>query len=525
MERKETILMEAMDFFDPPNKGTQELIDPIIYDRGPTEENKVQLLGFLNGGKWEVSEEPPLENENIQLYVQEELKNHMCSSKVTLPQLNQQQCVTKNSYKITAYKTKEKLLTAVSLIVIQENLYGYNGFYYEQSNHADIARLVVAHCREEVETNGTPKLVNDAIELLLMEPKIHIMPQKIPRNLLSFQNGVLNFQTKALLMHSQDYLTLYGIKGNYLANVSVCCPVFDEFLSTITGGDELLMRRIYEFIGYVLSPDTNAKVFFVLQGVPNSGKSVLTTFLSGLFTENAVMTLDAHVFSDKYSISELVGKALCISPDLPAAPLDEKAVSKIKQITGNDVVSSNRKYESYVSFRCNAKIILVTNHPLITKGNDSAFEERIVTIPFQYSIPREAQNNMLIPQLLGERDAIITNAIRAYYQLVINRYRFSGNYPINAVVADDYESATDVSVSIYEFVRRTFTQNVGDIVFMEDAYQKYCSMNPRISLNEFSQYFKRFAEKIYSGKKDRKRKEGEENAKSCICGIKWKEEL
>lgn len=127
------------------------------------------------------------------------------------------------------------------------------------------------------------------------------------------------------------------------------------------------MMRIYEFIGYVLSPDTNAKVFFVLQGVPNSGKSVLTTFLSGLFTENAVMTLDAHVFSDKYSISELVGKALCISPDLPAAPLDEKAVSKIKQITGNDIVSSNRKYESYVNFRCNAKIILVTNHPLITK--------------------------------------------------------------------------------------------------------------------------------------------------------------
>lgn len=126
--------------------------------------------------------------------------------------------------------------------------------------------------------------------------------------------------------------------------------------------------------------------------------------------------------------------------------------------------------------------------------------------------------------MLEEKDSIITNSIRAYYRLVTNRYRFSGNYPINTVVADDYESVTDVSVRIYEFVRRMFTQNENDIVFTEDAYQKYCLMNPSISLNEFSQYFKRFAEELYNGKKDRKRKVGEENAKSCICGIRWKEE-
>ena len=512
-------LLEPMEFFNNSFSSGQSIGDLQITNEVVRTETKEMPLAFLNVDNMHTGE-------NINL-----LPENRPPTVFDRPAQMEQSCPNPPSkakrtvLKITPYQTKEKLLQKESLLVLQGKLYRYNWFYYEESSRADVARLFLVHCREDVAEVGTPKQVQDGIELLFMEPNIHVRPEDIPRNLLSFRNGVLNIYTAALNPHSQQFLTLYGINGQYLPDMHLVCPVFDAFIQSITGGDEVLAQRILEFVGYVLSPDMNAKVFFVLQGVPNSGKSVLTSLLTMLFTENAVVTLDAHVFSDKYSISELVGKALCISPDLPAAPLDEKAVSKIKQITGNDVVSSNRKYESYVSFRCNAKIILVTNHPILTRGNDSAFEERIVTIPFRYSVPKEAQDRMLIPNLFSERDAIITKAIRAYYKLVENCYRFSGNYPTNAVIADSAESAMDVSVCIYRFVQQTIEKSVDDIVFTEDAYQKYCASNPRISLNEFSQYFRRFTEEIYFGQKDRKRKEGEENAKSCICGIKWKEEL
>ncbi len=546
MQNKKENLVEAMEFFYPPTETTfrpicqtntkKVLIEPMEFlERTPSSFNnevhiqvqretgneikKVTPLAFLNEDNSGVEKSMDVISEDIVPI------NHSTVTQAKVNCQKQHAKMIKKSQKITAYRTKEKLLQKESLIVLQGKLYRYNWFYYEEYSRADVARLFLVHCRDDVAEVGTPKQVQDGIELLFMEPNIHVCPEDIPRNLLSFRNGVLNIYTAALNPHSQQFLTLYGINGQYLPDMHLSCPVFDTFIQSITGGDEVLAQRILEFVGYVLSPDMNAKVFFVLQGVPNSGKSVLTSLLTMLFTENAVMTLDAHVFSDKYSISELVGKALCISPDLPAAPLDEKAVSKIKQITGNDVVSSNRKYESYVSFRCNAKIILVTNHPILTRGNDSAFEERIVTIPFRYSVPKEAQDRMLIPNLFSERDAIITKAMRAYYKLVENCYRFSGNYPTNAVIADNAESAMDVSVCIYRFVQQTIEKSVDDIIFTEDAYQKYCSMNPSISLNEFSQYFKRFAEEMYSGKKDRKRKEGEENAKSCICGIKWKEDF
>ena len=427
----------------------------------------------------------------------------------------------KSSERVTAYEINNKLLKMESILTLNEKIYRYNGNYYEECGKDEIARLFLIHCREEVAEMGSSKQVYDAINFISMEPKIHITSEMIPENLLSLRNGILNIHTGVMFKHSKDFKTLYGINGNYISNAYLHCPIFDGFLQTVTGGDMLLIQRIYEFIGYSISPDTNAKVFFALQGVPNSGKSVLVTFLSKLFSKNAVVTLDAHVFSDKYSISELVGKALCISPDLPAAPLDEKAVSKIKQITGNDVVSSNRKYESYVSFRCNAKIVLVTNHPILTRANDCAFEERIVTIPFQHSVSKEKQNSNLITNLLMESDAIITKSLQAYFELVKNHYQFTGNYPINDVVANDYESVADISVKIYNFVKQMFKKSDEDIIFTEDAYKKYCTFNAGISLNEFSLYFKRFTEEIHGGRKERKRKKGESNAKSCISGIKW----
>lgn len=538
MERK---LIEPLIFDIESEPMQKELVEPLIPCQPPLADAKELPLAYLSK-IWETGEQTRHDEQSSNHYIYEQEQNQYedIYALKKLSMNGQPECQTgknkenqvpvpkqqtRNVQKITAYSTKEKLLQKESLLVLQGKLYRYNWFYYEESSRADVARLFLVHCRDDVAEVGTPKQVQDGIELLFMEPNIHVRPEDIPRNLLSFRNGVLNIYTAALNPHSQQFLTLYGINGQYLPDMHLACPRFDAFIQNITSGDEMLAQRILEFVGYVLSPDMSAKVFFVLQGVPNSGKSVLTSLLTMLFTENAVVTLDAHVFSDKYSISELVGKALCISPDLPAAPLDEKAVSKIKQITGNDVVSSNRKYESYVSFRCNAKIILVTNHPILTRGNDSAFEERIVTIPFRYSVPKEAQDRMLIPNLFSERDAIITKAMRAYYKLVENCYRFSGDYPPNAVIADSAENAMDVSICIYRFVQQTIEKSVDDIVFTEDAYRKYCSMNSRISLNEFSQYFKRFAEEMYNGKKDRKRKEGEENAKSCICGIKWKEEL
>jgi len=61
------------------------------------------------------------------------------------------------------------------------------------------------------------------------------------------------------------------------------CPVFDKFLHDISGGDPVLEMRIWEVMGYCLTPDLNAKKFFIFQGAHDSGKSLLCNLLSDFF--------------------------------------------------------------------------------------------------------------------------------------------------------------------------------------------------------------------------------------------------
>lgn len=299
-------------------------------------------------------------------------------------------------------------------------------------------------------------------------------------------------------------------------------PIFDGFLYTITGGDQNLITRVWQMIGYILTPDTSAKVFFLLQGVPDSGKSIMVKLISSLLSENAVTSLDAHDFNDKFAVSDLVGRILCISPDMTSASLDARSVSKIKQLTGNDVVSSDQKFRSRVKFQCTAKLVLVTNHALLTRTPDAAFYKRIVTIPFRYAIPNEMQDPSLLEKLLSERDGIITRAIDTYFDLRRSNYQFAGNYPPNDIIATSYGDSMDFYGQVFQFTKNNFEVDENGTVFTQDAWELYKYQYAEIPQNVFAGHFIRSAEGIFHAKKDRERKTSGGNALSCMKGISRK---
>ena len=70
----------------------------------------------------------------------------------------------------------------------------------------------------------------------------------------------------------------------------------------MTGGDPLLIRRIWQFLGCCLTQDMNIKAIFVLQGISNSGKSVLVNLLKSFFPEDVKIELDVHSMSEQYVI-------------------------------------------------------------------------------------------------------------------------------------------------------------------------------------------------------------------------------
>jgi len=422
----------------------------------------------------------------------------------------------------TPYSTARKLMERVPLLTVGSSLYIYNGIYYQRLTPAEAQRLIVKERRNDVKLAGTPSFPRAVYDLLLMEPDLAQRGLNVNQRAVSFQNGVLLLDTGEFRPNNPAIVTTYGLQCSYL-NGTPASPGFDRFLLQITGGDLELVERIWQMVGYTLTPDTGGKVFFLLQGVPNSGKSVLSSLLSSFFNEGAVSALDVHALSEKFAASELQGKALCLSPDLPSGPLDNKAVSKLKQLTGNDVVSADVKYKDRVQFLCTAKIVLASNHPLLMRERDDAFIERAVVIPFNYATPKERQDPHLLECLKWERDAIATRAIAAYFRLVSRKYRFSGHYVLNgspALCAQDSGGGIDLASSVHCFLQKCFVPDKEAGIFTGDAHRFFTAQYGAVPVNTFSNLFFDFAYQLYGAEKVRKRKPGETNALSYISGIR-----
>ena len=61
---------------------------------------------------------------------------------------------------------------------------------------------------------------------------------------------------------------------------------------------------IWEVIGYILSSDNRAKVFFALVGPKDTGKSLFANILTQFFYPDALYLLGASDFSGKFDVSE-----------------------------------------------------------------------------------------------------------------------------------------------------------------------------------------------------------------------------
>lgn len=232
-----------------------------------------------------------------------------------------------------AYAVTQELLARVKIKILGEAIYSYTGHFYQHITAENLRRLIMALCRSQVESEGNSRLVEEVYRLLMVEPTICEKPEQISSYLVSFTNGVLDLKTGQLHPHDPRFNTYYEIDAKYAA-FSQAHPVFDKFVMSLTRGDPDMALRILEIIGYCLVPDTKGKVFFVFQGVPDSGKSVLAAFIRGCFNNDATVAMDILSLGERFAASSLIGKQLCTSMDLPSTALSSKTVSTFKQLTG-----------------------------------------------------------------------------------------------------------------------------------------------------------------------------------------------
>ena len=316
--------------------------------------------------------------------------------------------------KITATEAVELLLGQVILRRFDQKFYVFNGQVYQYLSEDGLNYLIHATLYAHIHQSGGPRLLNEVAKLLRSHPAIQTFATTDGPDRVYFLNGAFEVQQNYLRpVGATDFYTSY-IPVSYPDDQDTTCPTFDCFLSTVSGGDWQIVQTIWEMMGYLIAGDTRGKCFFVLQGVGNSGKSVLTSLISNFFSPGAVAYEDTDQLRGRFDSDLLRGRKLNICGDLPGGRIHPRVVGLIKKLTGRDMVMGESKFKDAREMAPTCNLLFATNFSLQIVGEDDAFFDRMVTIPFRYAIPHEKQDKALLDKLLAERSAIAARALDAY---------------------------------------------------------------------------------------------------------------
>lgn len=346
---------------------------------------------------------------------------------------------------------------------------------YRKYTDTELKQLIHKHFGLAILENGRLDKTYDSMVNLIHVDSNHLFrPETYPDPYLwPFLNGIVNIETGTIYENNGQYFNTYCIQCDYIPEED--CPNFCKFLEAAAMNDERVIQLIWETIGYILSPDVAAKKFFVFSGVRDSGKSLLANTLVKLVGQSNTSSLSVHDFSKNFSMCDLIGKQLNVSMDLSNTTLSRENIAQIKTLTGGDLVRADIKYKEPVSFYNKAKLLFGTNYSIRPTENDPAFWDRMVSIPFRYSVPKESQDPQLLRKFEHEYSGIANHAIRAYLQLKRRNLAFTNIYDGSDDPALMPPQMIDYGAVFSDAVEACFelTGRKNDIVTSEDAYEAY----------------------------------------------------
>ena len=377
------------------------------------------------------------------------------------------------------------------------SVYLYNGKYYKKLNDDQLKSKILSVLRGELEIKGNSKQLETVAAAIKAEPDIQVHEENLPVRGLCLRNCVIDIASMTCSDHNPQFFFTMQLQVDYQGPQPT--PVMDRFLYQIAGGDPVLIKRIWQVIGYCLVPqDNRAKRFFLLQGLGNTGKSVLGSLLASFYEERDVGSVDAFKIGDRFSLSTLASRAISVAMDLPSSALNDQAVGVIKQITGNDLVQVEEKYKTPYATRIGCKLIFGTNHQLRTSTFDVAFLRRICLIPFNYPVPKYQQDPYLLDKLKLEKSGIFYKAMESYRDLVASNYTFAGDDVYDMVNTKQAgEQLIDHDTLIEAFIERHVAPLPDGFVSTEDLHMLYMTENPDglSDRQKFSSKFKLLAAK------------------------------
>jgi putative DNA primase/helicase len=276
------------------------------------------------------------------------------------------------------------------------------------------AVLLLSMKREgEAKKLASDKTVNAVVSLLRADRRIAATVDQWDRDprALNTPAGIVDLRTGGVRKaRPEDYCTKItavapsvGLEGE--------CPLWDDFLTTVTAGNQDLIGFLRRICGYALTGLTSEHALFFLYGTGGNGKSVFIDTISAIlggYHTTAAMTTFTATRNEQHptDIAKLMGARLVTAVESEEG--SRWAEAKIKQLTGGDTVTGRFMRQDFFDFHPQFKLLIAGNHKPGLRSVDVAMRRRFNLIPFEVKIPKEDQDKDLAENLRGEWPSILS---------------------------------------------------------------------------------------------------------------------
>lgn len=314
-----------------------------------------------------------------------------------------------------------------------------------------------------------------------------------PKDLLPFQNGVLNVKTKEFSQHAPGFRLLYQIPHQY-SPTAIACPRIDAWLKQATNDDEQAILVLKSFVKACIEGHASLQKFLHLTGATRSGKGTFTRLISTILgQENVVSSSLLRLATNNFETARYYLKRLVIFEDADRYAGD---LALFKNLTGQDEMPCERKNKDAFPFRYGGMVVVTSNQPIFS--GDSSIESRAVVIPFDRTVKDKDRIDMgeyLNPEIAAFINECLAIPYEVMKAAIVQKATGSAQMQDKAweyrLRVDPVISWMDSLLVFDPGAESIMGADKADIHALYGSYCQHCEKTgskPK-SLNQFSPYF------------------------------------
>lgn len=305
------------------------------------------------------------------------------------------------------------------------DVYLYKSGVYTHVNDAYLRSVIKGYIESFDSSILRMSDVNETLQIIkaddrfISEDKLNCYEKSI-----NFRNGIYMIYDHVLIPHTPKLLSTIQIGCNF-DPAKTECPTFDEYLDTLTGGDDGVKTLILEYMAVCISSISgkHMKQALIMYGPGDTGKSQLLLLTQRLLGQENFSVCNLKQLESRFGKTNLYHKRLCGSGEMSFLSVEELEV--FKAATGGDQLNMEFKGKNTFPYFFRGLLWFCTNALPRFGGDRGAWVyDRMLPVECSNVIPASKRDPHFIDKLYAERDAVVQKLIPYLDKVIANGYKF-----------------------------------------------------------------------------------------------------